>query len=286
MEHKTCLITGATSGIGKAVALEMARRGFRVLVLGRSEAKLARTCKAIARRGENAEVGAFLADLSILADVRSVVGIIRSECDRLDVLVNNAGARYMRHELTTEGIEKTLATNHLGHFVLTLGLLDLMKGPNGARIINVSSGTHTAARDLIGNVTSPSFYDGRLQYANSKLANILFTYKLAERLKGSKVTVNVVDPGGVASHFARNNGLVYWLKHVGYYAGRGQLVSSRKGAETIIYLATSPLVEGITGGYFAKKAQGRSSLQSYDRSLQERLWALSLKWSRMEPDKS
>jgi NAD(P)-dependent dehydrogenase (short-subunit alcohol dehydrogenase family) len=157
-----------------------------------------------------------------------------------------------------------------------LCLIDALKRSGAGRIINVSSGTHSSGTGVIENIISPADYDGRLQYANSKLANILFAYALAKKLKGSKVTANAVNPGGVATNFARNNGLKHWLKHRVYYLAKGELLSPGKGAETVVELASSPDVEGFTSGYYVGKKEQRSAEISYDSVLQEQLWAKSV----------
>jgi NAD(P)-dependent dehydrogenase (short-subunit alcohol dehydrogenase family) len=275
MNQRVCLITGATSGIGRAAALALAKKNYGLILVGRNEKKAARVCEEIKRKSRNGNIGYDMCDLSVLRDVRGLAARIRKGYPRIDVLINNAGARFLRHELTEEGIEMTLATNHLGHFVLTVSLTDALKSSGRARIINVSSGAHEAATGVIENILSAKDYDGRKQYSNSKLANVLFTYALAGRLKGTGVTVNSVDPGGVATNFARNNGLVHWLKHRLYYLKKRQLLTPAQGAETIVYLAASDDVEGITGTLFKDKKEKKSSDMSHDRTLQEKLWVLS-----------
>lgn len=278
MSQKTCLITGATSGIGRAAALELARQGFRVIIVARNKDKAEATCRRIKRLTGNEAVSWYLCDLSLLGEVRNLVSRLKTDLDHLDVLVNNAGARFLGHQVTPEGIELTLATNHLGHFVLTLSLLDLLEKPGEARIINVASGAHYGADGLIQNILRPEEYDGKRQYARSKLANVLFTYALAERLKDrqSRITVNAADPGGVATNFARNTGLIPWLKHRLYYLSKRQLLSPARGAETVVYLASSSEVRGVTGKYFFQKKERHSSAASYDRENQRKLWELSL----------
>jgi NAD(P)-dependent dehydrogenase (short-subunit alcohol dehydrogenase family) len=275
MNQSVCLITGATSGIGKAAALALAKKNYRLLLAGRNEEKAARVCEEIKRKSRNGDVGYYVCDLSVLRDVRALAARIKKSHPRIDVLINNAGARFLRHELTEEGIEMTLATNHLGHFVLTLSLIDTLKRSGRGRIINVSSGAHEAATGVIENTLSAKDYDGRKQYSNSKLANVLFTFALAGMLKGTGIAVNAVDPGGVATNFSRNNGLAYWLKHRLYYLMKRQLLTPAQGAETIVYLASSDEVEGITGTFFKDKKEKKPSDMSYDRTLQDKLWVLS-----------
>lgn len=175
---------------------------------------------------------------------------IKNDFKKIDVLVNNAGARFIKHELNNEGIELTLATNHLGHFALTNELLPLLENSDDARVINISSGAHYGGKGIIQNITEPSQYDGQLQYSNSKLANVLFTYELAERLKDTKVKVFAVDPSSVATNFSQNNGLKFWLKHLAYYFLKRQLITPKQASQTIIHLATSAEVKNQTAKFF------------------------------------
>ncbi len=257
--------------------MALARQGFRVIIVARNKDKAEATCRRIRQVTRNEAVSWYLCDLSLLRDVQALASQLRNDLDSLDVLINNAGARFLRHQLTPEGIELTLATNHLGHFVLTLSLLDLLERSAEARIINVASGAHYGADGVIENILRPEEYDGKKQYARSKLANVLFTYALAERLKDrqSRITVNAADPGGVATNFARNNGLIPWLKHRLYYLSKRQLLSPARGAEIVVYLASSPEVRGATGKYFFEKKERRSSAASYDIENQRKLWELS-----------
>jgi len=275
-DRKICLITGATSGIGQAAALALAKMDFRVIIVGRDGERTARTRDEIRRTSGNEGVDGYVCDLSLVRDVRGLASRIEADCDRIDVLINNAGARFLKHRLTGEGVEMTLATNHLGHFVLTLSLIGRLKRSAGARIINVASGAHRAATGLIENIPSPKAYDGRAQYANSKLANVLFTYALADKLKGSAITVNAVDPGGVATNFARNNGWIHWLKHRMSYWGKKRLLTPAQGADTVVYLATSADVGGVSARYYKDRREIASSELSRDGGMQDGLWAASI----------
>lgn len=275
MTEKNCLITGATSGIGKAVALGLAERGANVIFIARNPGKCKEVAKLIKKKTQNENVNYYLADISLIREVKKVADKIKSDFERIDVLVNNAGARFINHQLTDEGIELTLATNHLGHFVLTNELLPLLKNSDDARVINVSSGTHYGGNGVIENITEQSQYDGRLQYSNSKLANVLFSYELAERLKDTSVKVFAVDPGGVATNFSRNNGFKFWLKHLIYYLLKRQLITPKQASQTIIHLATSEEVKNQTAKFFFDMKEKESSRLSYDKSLQMKLWGMS-----------
>jgi NAD(P)-dependent dehydrogenase (short-subunit alcohol dehydrogenase family) len=275
-DQRTCLVTGATSGIGRAAAFGLAALGHRLILVGRDDGKLGRTAAAISGQGGPGEIATFRCDLSLMRDIRSAAEKIARDHRRIDVLINNAGARFLRHGLTDEGIELTLATNHLGHFVLILLLMAPLRNSGQARIISVSSDAHYGGTRAIDNVRSTQGYDGKRQYAESKLAGVLFTYALAERLKGQGIVVNTLDPGCAATNFSRNNGTWSWLKHRLSYFLRGQLRTAAKGAETIVYLADSNEAAGLSGRYFRDNAEMRSSDISYAGSAQKMLWALSV----------
>ena len=269
------MITGATSGIGKAAAFALARKPWELILIGRNKEKLIKTSSAIKRETGNERVGYYVCDLSLLREVRNTAERLKNDHARLDVMINNAGGKFLRHQTTEEGIELTLATNHLGHFLLTLSLLDLMKRSGDARIINVSSGAHYSGGGVIRNITAFRDYDGRAQYADSKLANVLFTYALARKLAHQGVTANAVDPGGVATNFTRNNGIRYWIKHIMYYAMKGHLLTPKQGAKTVVFLASAPDMYGITGKYFFDLQERTSSAISYDEGLQAEMWEAS-----------
>jgi NAD(P)-dependent dehydrogenase (short-subunit alcohol dehydrogenase family) len=282
MNRQICLITGATSGIGKAAALALAKKNYELILIGRNKEKAKKVCYDIKKITSNDHVNDFVCDVSLLQDVRSTADKIKNAYDRIDVLINNAGAKFLRHQLTKEGIELTLATNHLGHFTLTLSLIDLLKMSPSARIINVSSGAHYAGNGAVENMLTAHNYDGRKQYSNSKLANVLFTYALADKLMGKGIVVNAVDPGGVATNFGRNNGLWHWLKHRIYYLRKRQLLTPEQGAETLVFLSSDDGVIGITGKYFNEMKEKRSSDISYDKALQDMIWEFSVTLSGID----
>ena len=276
-ENKICLITGATSGIGKAAALKLAELGASLILIGRNPDRGKIICDQIKKETNNKEIKFYKLDLSLMKEVSESAKKIKSDYEHIDILINNAGARFLDHFVTKERIEQTLAVNHLSHFLLTNLLINKLKKSASARIINISSGVHFSGDGVIENIIDPKEYDGRKQYSNSKLANVLFTYGLAGRLRYVNITVNAMDPGGVATNFARNNGLISWLKHRIYYLAKGTLLTPEQGSETIIYLATSPDVEGITGKYFKDKKEIKSSSISYDLNLAKKLWETSEK---------
>jgi len=276
VKNKTCVITGATSGIGRAAALELGRLGADLVLTGRDERKGARLVRRLQRDPACGIAHFIRADLSVQREVRELAAAIRSRCARVDVLINNAGARFDTFQLSPDKIEMTFATNHLSHFLLTLLLLDTLKAAETARVITVGSGAHSSASGNFERGFHPGSYNRKTAYGNSKLANLMFAYELARRLKGTNVTSNAVDPGGVATNLGRNNGIVSWLRHVGYHALKGDLLSPEKGAETIVFLSSSPAVEGVTGKYFRRNREVPSADISYDEDAAKKLWDLSI----------
>ncbi|HEX8684659.1 MAG TPA: SDR family oxidoreductase [Ardenticatenaceae bacterium] len=273
MQGKVCMVTGATAGIGKETAKELARLGATVVIVGRSEEKSRATVTELRQQSGNASIEYILADLSVQEQIRQLAETFKSRHQRLDVLVNNAGAVMMSRQESKEGIEMTFALNHLNYFLLTMLLLDVLKASAPSRVINVSSGAHLAGRI---NFDDPQFargYSGWRAYAQSKFANVLFTYELARRLEGTGVTANALHPGFVASNFiATNNGR--WARLVRPIVQLAA-ISVAQGAETSTYLASSPEVEGVTGKYFEKKRAIASSGASYNEEVARRLWELS-----------
>jgi retinol dehydrogenase-14 len=275
MLAKTVLVTGGTNGIGLVTARELARMGAQVTIVSRNAEKCAKVAEAIRTKTGN-PVDFIAADLSTLAGINEAAAAFkhRHTHTHLQVLVNNAGALFFRKELTSDGYERTFALNHLNYFLLTILLLDLLKASAPARIVNVSSGAHLKASIDFDNLQGEESYQMMKAYGQSKLANVLFTYELARRLKGSGVTVNALHPGTVATGFARNNGLLFNLgtKVAGLFFRK-----PAQGAQTSIYLASSPEVEGVTGKYFFDCQAVESSPLSHDQALAERLWQVSLK---------
>lgn len=274
IQGKICLVTGATAGIGRATALGLARQGALVVITGRDAARTQETLDAIQKETGNRQVESLLADFSSQAEVRRLAAEFRARHDRLDVLVNNAGAVFMKRETTVDGFERTWAVNHLASFLLTLELLDLLKGSAPARIVNVSSAMHTGRTLDPDKIQEEKIY-GISGYGQSKLANVLFTYALARRLKGTSVTANCLHPGVVSTSLMKPKGSLAAKVVMGLM--QPFLTTPEKGAATSIYLASSPEVEGVSGKYFVKCKAVPSSPVSYDEALQERLWELSLR---------
>jgi len=271
MNGKVCVITGASSGIGKAASLALARLGADVILVCRDKA-----------RGEAAlaEVGAVapasirqleLADLSSLRDVRELAGRL-SRLDRLDGLINNAGLVLASRRVSADGFEYTFALNHLAPFLLTGLLREKLAASAPARVVTVSSAAHRAARLDLADLQLTGHFNGWRAYANSKLANILFTRELASRLAGTGVTANCVHPGTVNTRFGRDGSS---MLRFGLGIGRRFLLSAAQGADTVVYLASSPDVAGATGGYYIKRRLRAPSGAARDPETARRLWAIS-----------
>jgi len=272
MQDKVCMVTGAASGIGAVTAQALARQGATVVIVDRDSENGAATAEKITRLTGNPAVDFMQADLSSQKEIHRLAGQFKSRYRRLDVLVNNAGAVFERWQETVDGIEMTFALNYLGDFLLTNLLLDTIKGSAPARIINVSSRSHKRARIDFNDLENRSAYQGLPAYAHSKLAIVLFTYELARRLEGTGVTANTLHPGVVATNFARNGGGAVGLVTRLF---RFAFLSPEQGAETSVYLASSPEVEGVTGKYFVKCKAVPSSPASLDTDTAGRLWQAS-----------
>lgn len=273
LHGKTILITGATSGIGEATARALAGMGVRLIGVGRNPEKCARVERSIRDQTGNLEVTYLLADLSDLEQVVRLADQMRERFPSLHVLINNAGAFFLRRQLNRQGIEMTFALNHLSYFLLTNLLLDRLIASAPARIVVVASGAHNTGAMHFDDLNLSRGYNGWKAYAQSKLANIMFTYELHRRLAGSGVTVNCMTPGFVATGIGKNNGvlvrLALWPLH------RLGAQTPEEGARTVIYLAASPEVEGISGKYFIAEKPVPSSPASYDEEIARRLWEAS-----------
>ncbi len=271
IEYKVVLITGGTSGIGKAAATALAAMGAEVVVAGRNRERGEAAVGEIRRESRSEKVSLMLADLALQAEVRQLADEFKARYDRLDVLVNNAGLIQSRRTETPEGIELTLAVNHLAPFLLTNLLLDLLKSSAPSRIITVASEARRQAEIDLDDLQSERRYRAFPVYGMTKLANILFTYELAERLRETGVVANCVHPGGVNTDFGNNNRSLGILL---FRAIKPFLRTSQRGADTVVYLASSPAAGEMSGKYLVDRKE-ISPAQPRDKGLQQRLWEVS-----------
>jgi NAD(P)-dependent dehydrogenase (short-subunit alcohol dehydrogenase family) len=272
MDGKVVLITGGTSGIGKAAAKALAGMGAEVVVTGRNRQKGEGALQEIRSESGNNTVSLLLADLAAQAEVRRLAKEFRASHARLNVLVNNAGLYKTRRTETPDGIEMTLAVNHLAPFLLTNLLLDLLKKSAPSRVINVSSEAERWGKIDLDDLQSERRYRGFPVYGKSKLATIMFTYELAERLRGTGVTANCMHPGSVNTNMGKNERGVGILL---FRAFKPFMRSPKKGADTLVYLAASPDVQERTGKYFIDREVAIPSEEAYDGTLREQLWEAS-----------
>jgi NAD(P)-dependent dehydrogenase (short-subunit alcohol dehydrogenase family) len=262
MEGRTVVITGASSGIGAAGAVALARLGATVVPVGRDERRLAKVAREVGAEGVRA-------DLATLAGVRRLAEELLARCDRIDVLVNNAGAMPGRRELTADGLELTFAVNHIAPFLLTNLLLERLRESTPARVVTTSSVAHTGGLIDLDDLQLERRWTGMRAYSSSKLANVLFTRELARRLDGSGVVANCFHPGVIRTRLTRRANP---LLMVGARLAAPFLGSPKTGAETLVYLAASPEAAEATGGYFENCRPGRPSAQSQDGALAAALW--------------
>ncbi len=273
MSKPVAVVTGATNGIGQYTAQALAGMGYRVVVVGRSHERCAQTVAHIRTEVPAAEVSSFVADLSAQAEVKALAEYIQRTYDRLDVLLNNAGAYFADRQLSVDGIEMTWALNHMAPFLLSKQLLDMLRASAPARIITVSSDAHRMGRINLDDLQGARKYQGWPAYAQSKLANLLFTYELADRLHGADVTVNALHPGFVASGFGHNNQSLSMRMFAALQ--RRFAISVAEGAQTSIYLASHPDVAETTGSYFVKCLPVAAAKHAYDVTTRRRLWEVS-----------
>ena len=274
LQGKTCLITGASRGIGFETAAELARKGAHVILVSHVEERLQAALERITAESGPESAHYYAANLSVQDEVHQLADQVLKDYDQLDILINNVGGWFSNFEKSADGIEMTFALNHLSYYLLTGRLLPLMQKSTPARIINVSSDAHRGSRG--GMQFDDLQFEKRFRsfavYSHSKLANVLFTYELARRLNGNDLTVNALHPGLVKTELYRHFGAMSSLvKGFANLFGKDEV----EGAQTSIYLASDPEVEGITGKYFADSQERKSSPVSYDKSQAERLWQIS-----------
>ena len=269
MTGKTCIVTGANSGIGKATAMGLAGLGAKVVMVCRDEKRGQKSLQDIQNQSGTEAADLLLADLSVQQENRNLSESILSRYGRIDVLINNAGLMTAKRRTTADGLEMQFAVNHLAPFLLTHLLLERIQSSRPARIITVASTAHSRGHLDFGDLQSTTSYSGWQAYANSKLSNVLFTYELARRLEGSGVTVNCVHPGVI--HTGLMRGVSPLLSGL-WYLLRGFFKRADEGADTPVFLAASPEMAHMNGIYFRYRKPSGTSAESMDREVQRRLW--------------
>ena len=270
---KTVLVTGGTGGIGLATAAGLAGLGARVGIVGRDAGRARAAAERIRTGATGGDVDVFIADVSSQREVQRLAETVLAAYPRLDVLVNNVGGYWATRHATEDGLERTFAVNHLAPFLLTHLLLDRLRSSAPARVVTVSSGAQAMGRIDFDDLQGERSYSGQRAYNQSKLANVLFTYELARRLEGSGVTANVLHPGVVRTAFGQEDSRG-WMRLM-LPVVRPFMKTPERGAETSVYLASSPEVEGVSGRYFANSKPKTSSRASYDTAAARRLWEVS-----------
>jgi NAD(P)-dependent dehydrogenase (short-subunit alcohol dehydrogenase family) len=270
MKGKVVVITGATSGIGLVAAGQLAARGARIVLVARDRGRGEATLAGLRQKGPGVAHAVHYADLSRIAEMKRVAAAIAEAEPRIDVLVNNAGALFATRQVTEDGLEMTFATNHMSYFVVTHGLMERL-APD-ARIVNTASEAHRMGRLDFDDLQFERGWGANAAYSRSKLCNILYTRELARRLKGTGITANALHPGFVNTRFGDQNGgwFSFAVKLAKLFA-----TTPEKGAETIVHLAASPEVAGVTGEYFAKRRPAPTTAAARDEAAAQRLWAIS-----------
>jgi len=269
MQGKIVVVTGGTSGIGEIAARKLATKGARIVLIARDEQRGEAALKRLREAGPGIAHTIHYADLSSLAGMKRVAAGVAAVEPRIDVLVNNAGAMFSKPHVTADGFELTFALNHLAYFVVTLGLLDRLKAAGAARIVSTASTGHKVAKLDFDDLQSLKSYNPMQSYGRSKLYNILFTRELARRLAATGVTANCLHPGFVASRFGDQSGGI--LQSL-FGVAKLFAISPEKGAETIVYLASSPEVAGVSGRYFYRNRPVEPSKQARNDVAAQRLW--------------
>jgi NAD(P)-dependent dehydrogenase (short-subunit alcohol dehydrogenase family) len=274
MRGKIRIVTGSNSGIGKETALALANMGATVVMVVRNRERGEEARAEIVKETGSDAVRVMICDVSSMDSIRQFAKEFQSVYHTLDVLINNAGAFFSKRQTAVDGFERTLAVNYLGPFLLTHELLPLLKSSAPSRIINVGSGLANSGKVPFDDLQYQKKYNGMKAYANSKLMLTMYTYELARHLEESGVTVNVLEPGFVATNLGRNSGSL--LLSLGYRMMRPIQISAKKGAETSVYLASAPEVESVTGKCFSKLRETETSPVSHDQQVQRRLWGATM----------
>lgn len=272
MENKLCVITGANSGIGYETTKEIAAQGAFVVMVCRNEDKAEAARQQIISEIPDAGLSIILCDFASMDDIRRAAAEIAEQYEKIDILINNHGFIAKEYDTTVDGLEQTFGVNHIGYFLFTNLLLPQVKAAGKARIVNVASTAHRRGEFDPDNIQLKTGYDNWKAYGNSKLFNILFTKELANRLKDTDVAANCLHPGVIASNFGQSSTLPVKL----FYKLAGRFMKdNRQGAETTIYLATSPEVEEVNGAYFSNKKVATPSKIARDDEAAKKLWEIS-----------
>jgi NAD(P)-dependent dehydrogenase (short-subunit alcohol dehydrogenase family) len=275
MAGKVCVVTGSNSGIGKETAFALLGMGATVVMVVRSQEKGQKALDEIVSKTGNHSVSLMICDMSSMASIRRFVVDLKNRFSHLDVLINNAGAEFVKRQVTAEGFEQTFAVDYLAPFLLTYELLDLLKASVPSRIINVSSGLAKNGKIDFDDLQNEKNYKGMQAYSNAKLMLMMFSYELSRRLQGTGVTVNVLMPGFVATNLGKNSGSL--SSAIMFTIVRPMQISAKKGAETSVYLASADEVKDVSGKCFAKKKEVKTCPVSYDQEAQKRLWNETVK---------
>ena len=270
MQHKNIIITGATDGIGLAAAKSIAKKGYHVSLVGRNPDKGKKALEAIIEYSGNENLDFFECDLSLVANVKDLADRIKQKHSKIDVLLNNAGGANKTKQITSEGLEKTFATNQMNYFVLSTELLNILSESNDGRIVNVASNAHIGAEVDYENINSEKSFSAWTSYCVSKLMNIMFTYQLSSMQ--DKVSVNVLHPGFVDTNIAGNEGNL--IKYIVKFGAKMFARTVDNGADSSIYLSTSDEVKGVSGKYFFKCREIKSSRASYNQEDWKKVWDL------------
>jgi len=280
MTSKICLVTGGNSGIGKATALGLAKMGATIVIVSRNKEKGETAVTDIIAKSGNKNVELIQADMSSQNSIHKLAEEFKARHEKLHVLINNAGVYLTKRTTTENGLELTFAVNYLGPFLLTSLLLDILEAGAPSRIVNVTSDAHNGAKINFEDLQGEKKFSGWQAYSQSKLAMILFTHELTKKLEGTGVTANSAHPGVVRTNFAKNNGGLVMLgfRFLGIF-----FISPDSSAKRILYVATFPSLEGVTGKYFTKMHEVRSSPESYDDDAARRLWLVSEQLAKLSP---
>lgn len=275
MTGKVCVVTGSNSGIGKETVLALLAMGATVVMVVRSQEKGQKALDELVSKTGNHSVSLMICDMSSMASIRIFVADLKNRFSHLDVLINNAGAEFVKRQVTDEGFEQTFAVDYLAPFLLTYELLDLLKASAPSRIINVSSGLAKNGKIDFDDLQNEKNYKGMQAYSNAKLMLMMFSYELSRRLQGTGVTANVLMPGFVATNLGKNSGSL--SSAIMFTMVRPMQISAKKGAETSVYLASADEVKDVSGKCFAKKKEVETCPVSYDQEAQKRLWNETVK---------